>query len=70
MRWTGERARSRRLQTADSFNVVSTDAASSIKILDEVATELAKEEEEMARNAKQPMLCLSEVLPERWNEQR
>jgi kinetochore protein Nuf2 len=46
--------RSRALQTStDSFTVVSTDVASCIKLLDEVSTELAKEEEENAKNAKQ-----------------
>ena len=45
--------RARALQTsADSFTVVSADVASCIKILDEIAAELGKEEEEMARNAK------------------
>ncbi|KAJ4149312.1 kinetochore-associated Ndc80 complex subunit nuf2 [Fusarium falciforme] len=46
--------RARALQTStDSFSVVSTDVASCIKILDEIALELSKEEEELARNAKQ-----------------
>jgi len=46
--------RSRALQTSnDSFAVVSTDVASCIKLLEEISTELAKEEEENAKNAKQ-----------------
>ncbi|KAK3390658.1 Nuf2 family-domain-containing protein [Podospora didyma] len=46
--------RARALQTStDSFAVVSTDVASCIKLLDEIANELAKEEEENAKNAKQ-----------------
>ncbi|KAK1755429.1 Nuf2 family-domain-containing protein [Echria macrotheca] len=46
--------RARALQTSsDSFAVVSTDVASCIKLLDEIAVELAKEEEENAKNAKQ-----------------
>ncbi|KAK3378659.1 Nuf2 family-domain-containing protein [Lasiosphaeria ovina] len=46
--------RARALQTSnDSFAVVSTDVASCIKLLDEIANELAKEEEENARNVKQ-----------------
>lgn len=58
--------RARALQTsADSFSVVSTDVASCIKILDEIATELAKEEEEMAKNAKQ-----RDALSERGNNAR
>lgn len=58
--------RARALQTsADSFTVVSTDVASCIKILDEIATELGREEEEMARNAKQ-----RDALSERGNNAR
>lgn len=58
--------RARALQTStDSFAVVSTDVASCIKILDEVALELAKEEEELARNAKQ-----RDALSERGNNAR
>ncbi|KAK9435655.1 kinetochore protein nuf2 [Metarhizium brunneum] len=58
--------RARALQTStDSFTVVSTDVASCIKILDEIATELAKEEEEMARNSKQ-----RDALSERGNNAR
>ncbi|KAF4980874.1 hypothetical protein FZEAL_3220 [Fusarium zealandicum] len=58
--------RSRALQTStDSFSVVSTDVASCIKILDEIATELSKEEEEMARNTKQ-----RDALSERGNNAR
>ncbi|RKU47649.1 kinetochore-associated Ndc80 complex subunit nuf2 [Coniochaeta pulveracea] len=46
--------RARALQTsADSFAVVSADVAGCIKLLDEIAAELAKEEEENTRNAKQ-----------------
>lgn len=58
--------RARALQTStDSFAVVSTDVASCIKILEEIANELAKEEEEMARNLKQ-----QEALSERGNNAR
>ncbi|KAI6782789.1 kinetochore protein nuf2 [Emericellopsis cladophorae] len=58
--------RARALQTStDSFTVVSADVASCIKILDEVATELHKEEEEMGRNAKQ-----RDALSERGNNAR
>ena len=46
--------RARALQTsADSFTVVCTDVASCVKILDEIATELGREEDELAKNAKQ-----------------
>lgn len=46
--------RARALQTSsDSFAVVSTDVASCIKLLDEIAVELAKEEDEAAKNARQ-----------------
>lgn len=58
--------RARALQTStDSFAVVSTDVASCIKILEEIANELSKEEEEMARNLKQ-----QEALSERGNNAR
>lgn len=58
--------RARALQTStDSFAVVTADVASCIKILDEIATELSKEEEEMARNAKQ-----RDALSERGNNAR
>lgn len=46
--------RARALQTSsDTFGTVSTEVAASIKLLDEIATELSKEEEEMARKTKQ-----------------
>ena len=46
--------RGRALQTsADSFTVISTDVASCIKLLDEISSELGKEEEENAKNTKQ-----------------
>jgi kinetochore protein Nuf2 len=58
--------RARALQTsADSFTVVSTDVASCIKILDEVSTELVKEEEENAKNTRQ-----RDALSERGNNVR
>lgn len=58
--------RARALQTSsDSFSVVSTDVASCIKILDEISTELGKEEEEVAKNAKQ-----RDALSERGNNVR
>ncbi|KAH8163669.1 hypothetical protein CIB48_g4580 [Xylaria polymorpha] len=58
--------RARALQTStDSFGVVSTDVASCIKLLDEISVELAKEEEEHARNAKQ-----RDALSERGNNVR
>ncbi|KAJ6447215.1 kinetochore protein nuf2 [Purpureocillium lavendulum] len=58
--------RARALQTsADAFTVVSTDVASCIKILDEIAAELGKEEDELARNAKQ-----RDALTERGNNAR
>lgn len=58
--------RARALQSsADAFSVVSTDVASCIKILDEISAELAKEEEEMAKSAKQ-----SDALTERGNNAR
>jgi kinetochore protein Nuf2 len=58
--------RSRALQTsADSFTVVSSDVASCIKLLDEISTELGKEDEENAKNAKQ-----RDALSERGNNVR
>lgn len=46
--------RARALQTStDSFTVVSTDVAQCIKLLDEIALELQKEEDENARKTKQ-----------------
>ncbi|KAK4188322.1 putative kinetochore protein nuf2 [Podospora australis] len=46
--------RARALQTSsDSFSVVSADVASCIKLLEEISVELAKEEEENAKNARQ-----------------
>ncbi|KAI1393988.1 Nuf2 family protein [Hypoxylon trugodes] len=55
--------RARALQTStDSFGVVATDVASCIKLLDEIASELSKEEEENARNARQ-----RDALSERGN---
>ncbi|KAK2058313.1 Nuf2 family protein [Colletotrichum caudatum] len=58
--------RSRALQTsADSFSVVSTDVASCIKVLDEIGVELAKEDEENLKNAKQ-----RDALSERGNNVR
>lgn len=46
--------RARALQTStDSFTVVSTDVAQCIKLLDEIAGELQKEEDENARKTKQ-----------------
>ncbi|OTB06250.1 hypothetical protein M426DRAFT_21048 [Hypoxylon sp. CI-4A] len=58
--------RARALQTStDSFGVVSTDVASCIKLLDEIANELTKEEEENARNARQ-----RDALSERGNNVR
>jgi kinetochore protein Nuf2 len=46
--------RARALQTSsDSFAVVCADVASCIKLLEEIAVELQKEEEDNARNAKQ-----------------
>ncbi|KAI1095033.1 Nuf2 family protein [Rostrohypoxylon terebratum] len=55
--------RARALQTStDSFGVVATDVASCIKLLDDIATELTKEEEENSRNAKQ-----RDALSERGN---
>jgi kinetochore protein Nuf2 len=58
--------RTRALQTsANSFSVVSTDVASCIRILDDVSAELAKEEEENAKNSRQ-----REALSERGNNVR
>lgn len=55
--------RARALQTStDSFTVVSADVASCIKLLDEIAAELSKEEEENVRNSKQ-----RDALSERGN---
>jgi len=46
--------RARALQTsADSFTVVSTDVASCIKVLDEISSELAKEDDENAKKTRQ-----------------
>lgn len=46
--------RARALQTStDTFGVVGTDITSCTKILDEIAVELAKEEEENTKNARQ-----------------
>lgn len=46
--------RARALQTsADSFGVVATDVAGCVKVLDDMQTELAKEEEENVRKARQ-----------------
>ncbi|KAK4169981.1 Nuf2 family-domain-containing protein [Cladorrhinum sp. PSN259] len=46
--------RARALQTSsDSFAVVSSDVAACIKLLEDIAVELSKEEEENAKNAKQ-----------------
>ncbi|PKS09291.1 hypothetical protein jhhlp_003905 [Lomentospora prolificans] len=58
--------RARGLQTsANSFSVVSTDVASCIKMLDDISTELAKEEEENSKNSRQ-----REALSERGNNVR
>ncbi|KAF3076188.1 hypothetical protein N5P37_006400 [Trichoderma harzianum] len=58
--------RARALQTsADSFAVVGSDVASCIKILEEIAMEMAREDEEMAKNTKQ-----REALSERGNNAR
>ncbi|KAG5981054.1 kinetochore-associated Ndc80 complex subunit nuf2 [Claviceps digitariae] len=58
--------RARALQTStDSFGVVCADVASCIKILDEISQELAKEEEELVRNARQ-----RDALSERGNNAR
>lgn len=58
--------RARALQTStDTFSVVSTDVASCIKLLDEISAELAKEEEENVRIARQ-----RDALGERGNNVR
>ncbi|KAL7932938.1 hypothetical protein V8C35DRAFT_281267 [Trichoderma chlorosporum] len=58
--------RARALQTsADSFAVVTTDVASCIKVLEDVAMEMAREDEELAKNTKQ-----REALSERGNNAR
>ncbi|KAG6030417.1 kinetochore-associated Ndc80 complex subunit nuf2 [Claviceps sp. Clav32 group G5] len=58
--------RARALQTStDSFSVVCADVAACIKILDETRQELAKEEEELVRNARQ-----RDALSERGNNAR
>ncbi|KAG5999594.1 kinetochore-associated Ndc80 complex subunit nuf2, partial [Claviceps pusilla] len=58
--------RARALQTStDSFGVVCADVTSCIKILDEISQELAKEEEELVRNARQ-----RDALSERGNNAR
>lgn len=58
--------RARALQTStDTFSVVSTDVASCIKLLDEISAELAKEEEENIRIARQ-----RDALGERGNNVR
>jgi kinetochore protein Nuf2 len=58
--------RARGLQTStDTFSVVSSDVASCIKLLDEISAELAKEEEENIRIAKQ-----RDALGERGNNVR
>ncbi|CCE26990.1 kinetochore-associated Ndc80 complex subunit nuf2 [Claviceps purpurea] len=58
--------RARALQTStDSFSVVCADVAACIKILDEIRQELAKEEEELVRNARQ-----RDALSERGNNAR
>jgi kinetochore protein Nuf2 len=58
--------RARGLQTStDTFSVVSSDVASCIKLLDEIAAELTKEEEENIRIAKQ-----RDALGERGNNVR
>jgi kinetochore protein Nuf2 len=58
--------RARALQTStDTFTVVSTDVASCIKLLEEISVELAKEEEENVRIAKQ-----RDALGERGNNVR
>ena len=58
--------RARALQTsADSFAVVAADVAACIRVLDELAAELAKEDEELARNARQ-----RDALSERGNNAR
>ncbi|KOS22927.1 putative kinetochore protein NUF2 [Escovopsis weberi] len=58
--------RARALQTsADAFGVVAADVAACIRVLEEIAVELAREEEEMAKNTRQ-----REALSERGNNAR
>lgn len=58
--------RARGLQTsANSFGVVASEVASCIKMLDDIAAELGKEEEENAKNARQ-----RDALSERGNNVR
>ena len=58
--------RARGLQTsANSFGVVASEVASCIKMLEDIAAELAKEEEENVKNARQ-----REALSERGNNVR
>jgi kinetochore protein Nuf2 len=58
--------RARALQTStDTFTVVATDVSAASKVLEEVAEELRKEEEEMSRNARQ-----RDALSERGNNVR
>lgn len=58
--------RARGLQTsANSFTVVTSEVASCIKMLDDISTELAKEEEENHKNTRQ-----REALSERGNNVR
>ncbi|KAH8596088.1 kinetochore protein-like protein nuf2 [Bisporella sp. PMI_857] len=58
--------RSRALQTStDTFSVVSSDVSSCIKLLEDISVELAKEEEENVRMARQ-----REVLGDRGNSVR
>jgi kinetochore protein Nuf2 len=58
--------RARALQTStDTFTVVATDIGSCTKLLDEITVELAKEEEENAKNARQ-----RDALSERGNNVR
>jgi kinetochore protein Nuf2 len=58
--------RARALQTSsDSFTIAATDITSCTKLLDEIAVELTKEEEENAKNTRQ-----REALSERGNNVR
>lgn len=58
--------RARALQTsADSFGVVASDVAACTRLLDEVAAELAREDEDASRNARQ-----RDALSERGNNVR
>lgn len=58
--------RARALQTSsDSFSAVAADVEACIRVLEETAAELAREEEELARHAKQ-----KELLTERGNNAR